>query len=91
MGVPEKSDMVSRVMNKGQSNVFTQEVRTIHDLDVVTAMVAGIQTQQEDPRSPIRTPSSTFLIHDTSGVSIPGVSEHSEDFKSSCYECGLCG
>ena len=79
--------MVSRVMNKGQSNVFKQEVRTIHDLDVVTAMVAGIQTQ--DP--PFGRQAAPFSSTTLAGVSIPGVSEHSKDFKSSCYECGLCG
>ena len=45
-------------------------------------MVAGVPTQHEDPKSSVRTPNSTIMIHDNFPVNIPGMSEHSsKDFK----------
>ena len=52
------------------------------DMDLFTAMVAGVPTQHEDPKSSVRTPNSTIMIHDNFPVNIPGMFEHSsKDFK----------
>ena len=74
--------MASRVMSRAQCTSFTKEVKALGELDCFAAMVAGLETQRENPESPIRVPNSGMLIHDNSTVNIPGMSEHSsKDFK----------
>ena len=74
--------LASKVMTRGQSNAFSRELRMLGDMDLFTAMVAGVPTQHEDPKSSVRTPNSTIMIHDNYPVNIPGMSEHSsKDFR----------
>ena len=63
-GTQKRAHLASKVMTKGQSNAFSRELRMLGDMDLFTAMVAGVPTQHEDPKSSVRTPNSTIMIHD---------------------------
>eukprot|EP00439_Symbiodinium_sp_Y106_P026222 s7627_g3.t1 len=82
-GTQKSAYLASKVMTKGQSNAFSRELQMLlGDMDLFTAKVAGVPTQHEDPKSSVRTPNSTIMIHDNFPVNIPGMSEHSsKDFK----------